>query len=293
MIRLALRVQSERAELVLAELLELAGGGVEELELADGRVEYAIYGAEGELPALPDLEATAKGALCEISTSTIRNDWHERWRAFHRPTLIRGEGAGLGRGRSLYIRPPWMERGEGEGVDEIVIDPGQAFGTGSHATTKLSLKMLLDLHQQITALEGERAAQRRVLDFGTGSGILAIAAAKLRFHPVIGLDFDRESIAAASLNAARNCVSLELREADLLTEPLPPLDGAIVLANLLRPTLSAIASRMTTPPRELLLSGVLVEEADEVSSAFSGHLPLLERARSVEGEWAGIWLTMC
>ncbi|HST55672.1 MAG TPA: hypothetical protein VLJ42_07240, partial [Solirubrobacteraceae bacterium] len=88
MIRLAIRVHREDAELVLAELLELAPSGVEESEIGDAQIEYAVYGAPGELPDLPDLRAAAGAALIEVSTTEIPDDWSERWRSFHRPVLI-------------------------------------------------------------------------------------------------------------------------------------------------------------------------------------------------------------
>ena len=98
MIRLAVRVRREQAELVLAEWLELAPGGVEEVGLGDTIVEYAVYGAPGELPALPDLEASAGGALVEVVSREVADDWSERWREFHRPVVI---------GDRLTVRPPW------------------------------------------------------------------------------------------------------------------------------------------------------------------------------------------
>ena len=88
MIRLAVCVRREQAELVLAELLELAPTGVEEVQIGDRSVEYAVYGAPGELPSLPDLDAIVGDALVEISTTEISDDWHERWKEFHRPVLI-------------------------------------------------------------------------------------------------------------------------------------------------------------------------------------------------------------
>ena len=99
MIRLALRVRRSEAELVLADLLELAPDGVEEIELprVDGGgavVEYAVYGAPGELPELPDLQAAAGGALVDISTSEVADDWSERWRQFHHPVLIEAPAGG-------------------------------------------------------------------------------------------------------------------------------------------------------------------------------------------------------
>ena len=119
MIRLAVRVRRDQAELVLAELLELAPGGVEERD--DGEVvEYAVYGAPGELPELPAVQAAAGDALVEVATTEVADDWDERWKAFHAPVEV---------GR-LRVRPPWEP--PREGPIDIVIDPAQAFGTGAH-----------------------------------------------------------------------------------------------------------------------------------------------------------------
>src|SRR5205085_11547339 len=97
-IRLAIRVRREKAEMVLAELLELVPAGVEEVEAGDEVIEYGVYGAPGELPALPELRAAAAGALVEISTSAVADEWPARWRAYHRPVVV---------GDRLTVRPPW------------------------------------------------------------------------------------------------------------------------------------------------------------------------------------------
>jgi ribosomal protein L11 methyltransferase len=283
-IRLALRVPRTQAERVLAELLELAPAGVEEVDVDPETVEYAVYGAPGELPQLPDLEAAAGGALVELSTREVAEDWAERWKAFHRPILVRS------RARTLRVRPPWeppLPAGEAE--QEIAIDPGQAFGTGAHATTRLCLELLLEL------AEGQ-AVGRPLLDLGTGSGVLAIAAAKLGFAPVLALDLERESVQAARANATANDVELEVRRYDLRTEPLPPSDGralgeTVILANLLRPLLLELAERLPTAPAQLIASGLLAEEADELAEAFLGRLGLRERERRLHGEWAALLLS--
>ena len=100
MIRLALRVRRAQAERVLAELLELAPAGVEEVDRGEV-VEYAVYGAPGELPELPALRAAAQGALVEVATSEVADDWPERWREFHRPVRFR---------ERLYVRPLDLRR---------------------------------------------------------------------------------------------------------------------------------------------------------------------------------------
>jgi len=182
-IRLALRVDRAHAEVALAELLELAPGGVEEVDLGKAGVEYAVYGPPGELPALPDLEAAVGGALVEVSTSELPDDWSERWKAFHRPLML---------GERLAVRPPW-EQPLGTAT-EIVIDPAQAFGTGAHATTALCLELLLGLADDDTGAAGP------LLDLGCGSGVLAIAAAKLGFEPVLAVDFDPLSVEATAAN---------------------------------------------------------------------------------------------
>ena len=124
MIRLAVRVAKADAEAVLAELLELAPGGLEEREASDTEVEYVLYGAPGELPALPDVHAAAGGALVGVSASEVPDDWAERWKSFHRPLDVSW------RLRRLRVRPPWEERLTGEGID-LVIEPAQAFGRGA------------------------------------------------------------------------------------------------------------------------------------------------------------------
>jgi ribosomal protein L11 methyltransferase len=294
-IRLAVRVQRAHAEVVLAELLELAPAGVEEAQIGEQTIEYAVYGAPGELPSLPDLKAAAGDALVEISTSETADDWQERWRQFHRPVLVEPSPHRAAFARhvpALRVRPPWEPASVGGAgpVEEIVIDPGQAFGTGGHATTRLCLGMLLEL----AATEGELGP---LLDVGTGSGVLAIAAARLGFAPVLALDHDRLSVDAARVNAAVNEVQIELRRLDLRSEELPwlgardaPAGAIVLLANLLRPLLLDLAGTIAARPEHLLASGLLRDQVDEVVQAFSRRLGLRERTRSEEGEWAAVWL---
>jgi len=270
-IRLALRVDRAHAEVALAELLELAPGGVEEVDLGAAGVEYAVYGPPGELPALPDLEAAVGGALVEVSTSELPDDWSERWKDFHRPLVL---------GDRLAVRPPW-EQPLGAAT-EIVIDPAQAFGTGAHATTALCLELLLELDDDADTAAGP------LLDLGCGSGVLAIAAAKLGFAPVLAVDFDPLSVEATAANAAVNGVALDVARCDLRSDPVPV--APTVLANLLRPLLLDYARVLVEPPRVLIASGLLAPEADEVAAAFAPH-GLRERKRRERGEWAALLLS--
>jgi ribosomal protein L11 methyltransferase len=277
-IRLALRVGRAHAEIALAELLELAPSGVEEVDHGDV-VEYAVYGAPGELPSLPRLEAAVGDALVAVSTTELPDDWSERWKQFHQPLVLEGPA-----GVRLAVRPPW-EPPIGAAT-EIVIDPGQAFGTGAHATTRLCLELLLEL-----ARDAEPAAGRGpLLDLGCGSGVLAIAAAELGWGPVLALDHDPLSVEATRANAAVNGVAVEARQGDLRHEPMP--FAPIVLANLLRPLLLDYAAALAGEqlPQALVASGLLVQEADEVAAAFSA-LGLREQARRERGEWAALLLS--
>ncbi len=269
MIRLAVQVDAARAEVVLAELLELAPGGVEERAIAPGVVEYAVYGPPGELPALPDLRAAAGGALIDVRTQQVPDDWAERWREFHRPLVL---------GAALTVRPPWEP--PGPSALDIVIDPGQAFGTGAHATTRLCLELALEL---------EPAGA--FLDLGCGSGVLAILAARRGFHPVLALDNDPASLAATAGNAERNGVSLDVRRFDLrAAEPLP--GAPTVAANLLGPLLVSLGARLAAAgprPEALIAGGLLATEASRVQAAFTpAGLRVAERRD--RGEWAALLL---
>jgi ribosomal protein L11 methyltransferase len=270
-IRLAIRVPRADAEIVLAELLELAPAGVEEVDHGD-TIEYAVYGAPGELPALPDLRAAAGAAVVDVSTTQVADDWASRWRDFHRPVTIGGR---------LHVRPPWCDPPPPQdGVLDIVIDPNQAFGTGAHDTTRLCLEALLEL-----------TPEGPLVDLGCGSGVLAIAAAKLGWSPVVGVDHEREAVAAARANADANGVVLEIRHGDLLHGGPAP-SAPTVVANLLRPLLEHLASGEFAgePPQVLVAGGLLDSEADTIAAAFAAGHKLVEGARRERGGWATLTL---
>jgi ribosomal protein L11 methyltransferase len=249
----------------LAALLELTPAGLEQVD-GDGWVEYALYGAPGELPSLPEGEAEVAGTRVQVRGEEVPEDWAERWKRFHVPLLLDGR---------LYVRPPWEQAAVRAGVHEVVIDPGQAFGTGSHPTTRLCLELLLELEP------GGSFA-----DLGCGSGVLAIAAAKLGFGPVSAFDADRAAVAATDMNARANAVLLErVERLDLRAEAAPSAD--VVAANLMRPLLLRVAELIEDRPRALILSGLLDHEADEVAAAFA---PLAERRRLSSKGWTALLL---
>jgi ribosomal protein L11 methyltransferase len=278
-IRLAVRVARADAEVVLAELLELAPGGLEEREVGDDAVEYAIYGAPGELPALPDLRAAAGAALVDVSSTEVPDDWSERWKAYHRPVDVSW------RLRRLRVRPPWEPALTGPGID-IVIDPGQAFGTGSHHTTRLCLELLLELADTYRRSRPSDPAGA-LADWGCGSGVLAIAAARLGWAPVLACDREAGSVAATRANAAVNGVAVAVERADLRRGAGPW--APTVVANLVRPLLLEIAAGIERVPERMIVSGLLRAEADEVAAAFACH-GLRERARRSGGEWTALLL---
>jgi ribosomal protein L11 methyltransferase len=271
MIRLAVRCEPEYAEHVMANLLELAPNGLEE-ERGPGWVEFAIYGPPGEVPELGELQAAAGGALVDVTTTSVPDDWADRWADFHRPIEVSGR---------IGVRPSWWD--PQDGLIDVVVDPGRAFGTGGHPTTRLSLTLLIEL---------ERAgdASGPIADWGTGSGVLAISAAKLGWGPVKGCDREEASLETAEANAAANGVELVLERIDV-REQAPPIASTVVAnltANLLRDCARHLGST-AAQPSTLICSGMLESEIDEVAEAFAA-IGLRESRRITEREWGALLL---
>lgn len=205
-------------------MLDLFPEGFEESETPD-YLELAAYTdgvGEERLRAVYDA----------VVSVPVEPDWADRWRVFHRPVLV----------GPLWIGPPWDEAPPGPVA--VVIDPGGAFGTGAHATTRLCLELLA------------ASPAGSLLDVGCGSGVLAIAGAKLGCDPVVALDDDPAAVAAARENAARNAVSIDVREADAFAGPLPAVDS--VVANLTLVQVEGLAQRLSSP--RLIASGYLEDD---------------------------------
>jgi len=273
LIRLAVRCTPDQAELVLAELTVLAPAGVEET-VGDGFVEYAIYGAEGELPDLGEEEAVIAGGTVAVEATEVADDWADRWRSFHRPLLVGTPGEGP----AVWIRPPW-EAARSD-LAEVVVDPGRAFGTGAHPTTRLCIEALIGI-----AAEGGPLGP--LTDLGCGSGVLAIAAARLGWSPVSGYDNEAAAVEAALLNASANSVAARFERVDLRSG-LPDLAPTTV-ANLTAPLLEVIADGMSgeNRPGTLVCSGLLNTEYDRVVAAFEPH-GLIESGRGSMGDWGSL-----
>ena len=289
MIRLAIRVRRESAELVLAELIELAPSGVEELDdrrRADRvrRLRRCRRAADGSEPD----RGRRRGAGRDPHRG-VADDWADRWRDFHAPLVIDG---------ALIVRPPWIAPGA-QPID-LVIDPGRAFGTGAHATTRLCLELMLELvgedglaAAQVDFASGVRAASGRrggFLDLGCGSGVLAIAAVLLGWGPVLALDNDPAAIQATQENARRNRIALAVRRHDLRMDKA--LVAPTIVANLLAPLLITWAKRLAQSgeiPDQVIVGGLTPSERDSVSAAFA-VCGLREAARRSSGDWIAMLL---
>ena len=224
LIRIAVRARGDEAEPVRARLLQLAPAGLEERD-ADGVVELAVYLA-GE---------AANAVLAELPGATfqpVEDGWEDAWRAFHQPVLVGG----------LWLGPPWERPPDPSRA--VVIDPGRAFGTGSHPTTRLCVELLA------------RTPSGSLLDVGCGSGVLAIAASRLGFAPVLAIDVDPVAVETTRANAAANGVELDARVVDALGGRLPAADVAV--ANVLLAPVEAILARLNAT--EAITSGYLARQ---------------------------------
>lgn len=235
--RYRLRVPAAEADAALVRMLDLFPGGLEEERDGD----HVVLAGYAERAPAAGLEA-----------DDVVPGWEDAWRAYHRPVTV---------GR-LRIGPPWAtapETGDSPpqlGVahlspvstgdcPRVVIDPGRAFGTGAHGSTRAALELLQELEPQ------------PALDLGCGSGVLAIAAVKLGFGPLRCFDRDPLAVEATAENAARNGVSVAVAQADVLVDPLPP--APLWLANLELGLLERLLRRADLPER-IIASGMLGSE---------------------------------
>jgi ribosomal protein L11 methyltransferase len=260
LVRLGIRVRAEQAETALANLLPLLGAGAEERDLG-GSVEYAVYLPEGELPPPEAIRSLGGDAVLGTITEPVPEDWERRYLEHLRAVRV---GA-------LTIRPPWLDGEPGD----IVIDPDTTFGAGTHESTRLSLELL----QRMTP-----TPPAPLCDWGAGSGVLSIAAARLGWGPVTALELDPRAAGVIAANARLNGVEIEVRAPfDLLRDELPW--APTVLANLTPGLLRDISARLERPPERLVASGLLARYADGIAPLFA---PLREVGRAVEGEWAAV-----
>ena len=219
---MSVAVPDARAEEARAVMIELFPEGFEEVEGVGGLELAAYTNAAGE--------ERIWQAFGGAASSDVDENWLDRWRQFHRPVRVGG----------LWVGPPW-EQPDADAL-AIVIDPGRAFGTGGHPTTRLCLELL------------EQEERGSVLDVGCGSGVLSIAAAKLGFGPVIAFDLDPQAVEATQRNAAENGVDVDVRVADLRDGELP--ETALALANITADAVEELGPALRTT--RLITSGYLV-----------------------------------
>jgi ribosomal protein L11 methyltransferase len=209
-------------------------------------------------------------------------NWIEAWKDHFHPIAI---------GKKLIIIPAWLEP-ETAGLIPIRIDPGMAFGTGTHPTTQLCLELIETIQMSVPD-----PGITEVIDIGCGSGILSIAAIKLGVRCALGLDIDPEAIEAARENARLNRVTEQLElGVGSLTEiqdgKYSTHKSSLVLANILAPVIVRLLNQglgdLLTPGGYLVLSGILEEQSKEVESAMQKNgLSLVERRQ--QGDWVALW----
>ncbi len=205
------------------------------------------------------------------------DDWAEAWKHAYRPIPV---------GERLMIVPAWLENPDPQRIP-LLLDPGMAFGTGTHPTTQMCLAEVERLVQPGTT----------VLDVGCGSGILSIAALKLGAAEALGVDTDPQAVAVAEENAARNGVAGGFRAAvgsveTLRRPPLGPRRASLVLANILAAVLVRLLDEeglaaLLTPGGHLVLSGILETQAEDVLAAARRSGLALAHRRQVED-----WVTL-
>lgn len=278
-------VTNAAAEEAVASLLEQTFGQTPaiHLDVARGGVTVSVY---GNLPAaeVHPTRALLRSGLQGIVASgpdpapgRIRvrkvppRNWSESWKRHFRPMEF---------GRHLLVKPTWSRRRPRPGQALVLLDPGLSFGTGQHATTRYCL-------EQLVWWRGSRAVPS-LLDVGTGSGILAIAAARLGYAPVKAFDFDPDAVRIARENCLLNQLSLTVEQADL--SRLPRRSGErfdVICANLIHDLLIAERDRLLArlkPGGTLVVAGILKTQFAGVKRAFVTAGLRLVRARA-EQEW--------
>lgn len=266
----AIDVKRDDVDLTSTRMFELGAQGVEERDEAT-----LVKGAAGRVTLVASCENKKSATAMKKALGTrarieeiVGDEWRDAWKEHFRPFRL-CEG--------VWVRPPWEEHAPKRGETVLVLEPGRAFGTGLHETTRLVA--------QAIGMQRGSLARARVLDVGTGSGILAIVALALGAREAIGIDVDADAILVAKENAARNAMS---KTAKFVATPLARVRGSfdLVLANIEADVLidlrDALRARMA-PGGRLVLSGILATREKDVRAAFGKPL-----SRSSIGEWVAL-----
>jgi len=242
------------AEWMSAEAWASGAAGVEERDSL-GRLELLIYAPAEAIDAVREAVAQTGVALdLAVPEPVPDSDWSEAWKQGLEAIEV---------SERLLVRPSFVSCRVAPGQHELVVDPGQAFGTGGHASTRLTLEW-------IDALAEDLPAGARMLDVGTGTGVLALAAIRLAGVQVVAFDLDPLAAEAARENAEANGIEAGLALFTGPLEALAPVGFDLVVANLLKsellPLIAGIAER-TQPGGRAVFAGLLASEADEVRGA--------------------------
>lgn len=301
--QISITVKPEIEEEISALLTEEFGQSASShIDLATGLCTVSVYWGlpAAEVPATrallrEGLRELEEGGL-DVSPGRIAirrvpaRDWSESWKRHFRPIEI---------GQTLLVQPTWSRRKPKQGQQLVLLDPGLSFGTGQHATTRYCL-------EQVAALRVS-GTEQSLLDAGTGSGILAIAAASLGYAPVSAFDYDAEAVRIAGENCRLNGVSdrvkpvtadlTRLRSGDLRVASRPESkqrgEGRfdVICANLISDLLIAERDRLLSrlkPDGALVVAGILATQFPEVEEAMK-RSGLRRQGAKTEGEWRSGW----
>ena len=211
-VRVSVRVPLEQAEEAWSLALGLSPGGFEESEDAT-TLTLSLYVNESAVLSIEEV-------FSDVEVTPVEPGWEDAWRAFHQPARVGG----------LWIGPPWEQPTPGEHA--VVIDPGRAFGTGAHPTTRACIELLA------------RSERSPLLDIGCGSGVLSIAAARLGFGPISAVDNDPVAVETTIANVTANGVGIDVALLDGEVDALPVM--ATTVANVLLAPVERILTRLTS-----------------------------------------------
>ncbi|MCW2961933.1 MAG: ribosomal methyltransferase [Thermoleophilia bacterium] len=265
LVEVTVEVAAEHAELAEFAVGEFSPGGFQLDARDDGGARFTVFLPAGDEPRLPAFLAQ-EGIPIEGApvVSVVPDDWAERWKEFHQAITI----------GTLWVGPPWQLDDAPAGLKQVVIEPAQGFGTGAHPTTRLVLALLQD------------QPRGSVLDIGCGSGVLAVAAAKLGFGPITAIDNDPVAVESTLENIERNDVpAIKSFVMDALQEQLPTAD--LILANVIFEPLVRLAPKLRAP--RIILSGLLRSQALDCAAVYEQHGYVLREQRERDG-WAALVL---
>lgn len=271
-------VCQDAADRVTAECWDAGAAGIEERLLSQG-ILLLIYAARSVLRAVVDAATSAGGRIDGEPQPVEDLDWSESWKQGLEAIEVSPR---------LVVRPSFVEHELGEGQRELVIDPGQAFGTGGHGSTRLILEWL-------DFLSPELGESTRVLDVGTGTGVLALAALALGAGRAVGFDLDPQAVIEARVWAERNGYANRLWLFAGGIESLHARPFDLVLANLLRRELFPIIPALSECVGErgrVVLSGLLAEEQERVEAAMKPHAFETLGARFLHDSTGDHWVSL-